>query len=398
MKLDTGALLFLFWPFDQLGWLGVVALLGIYGGVVFFFRGFRMLQHKRLVLDTPVSKIRSASIGLVEVSGMATGPQTIPAGITGEPCYYYRATAWQREESNSQRRWQKVAEESLCVPFFVDDGTGRMLVYPQGAQLDVHRNVREDYEASLLSSRDMVPESARKFLARHGIDASETVRLEQCCILPRYPVFVFGTLGENPRPGPWAAEPHVAAEPPANMIFNVPQVSRKSAFQTPSRVSTMVSVKTSRVVIPLRTSPSNPSTSRNQSSSQLPMGTPAPSFSATRKQIFTSVGSTNALRSVAPATMLTAVAERAGVASSGGALNRASNWPGTGATQERNVVEFDLHPHAAITKGERNEFFAISSQSQREVVDSLAWKAIACIWGGPIIALTCLCFLIADLM
>ncbi len=71
-------------------WFMLVALAGAVGGVALFFRGFRMLQYKRLILNTPFSKIRSASIGLVEVSGMPTGPQTISAAITGDPCYYYR--------------------------------------------------------------------------------------------------------------------------------------------------------------------------------------------------------------------------------------------------------------------------------------------------------------------
>ena len=91
----NGALVFLFEPFDHLGLTGTAALLGAYSGIYLFRRGFLMLQHKRLIRNTPFSKIRSASMGLVEVSGMARGPQTIRAGITGEPCYYYRARAWQ---------------------------------------------------------------------------------------------------------------------------------------------------------------------------------------------------------------------------------------------------------------------------------------------------------------
>jgi hypothetical protein len=197
MELDIGAFVSVFEPFNHLGFVGLLALLGIYSGVFLLFRGFRMLQHKRLVLNTPLSKIRSASMGLVEVSGMAAGPQTIPAGITGEPCFYYHATAWQQAESDRQRGWEKVVDESVGVPFFVDDGTGRMLVYPQGAKLDIHRNFREEYGASFFSTREMVPESVRKFLLRHGIAPSGTIRLEQRCILPGYPLFVFGTLGER---------------------------------------------------------------------------------------------------------------------------------------------------------------------------------------------------------
>ena len=88
------------------GKIVVWAMIGAAAGVYLFFRGFRMLQFKRLVLNTPLSKVRSASMGLVELSGMAIGPQTIPAGITGDPCYYYRATAWEL------RRWETAANGS----------------------------------------------------------------------------------------------------------------------------------------------------------------------------------------------------------------------------------------------------------------------------------------------
>ena len=58
---------------------------------------------------------------------------------------------------------------------------------------------------------------------------------------------------------------------------------------------------------------------------------------------------------------------------------------------------FDLHASAAIGKGQRNEPFTISSESQREVVEALAWKSTAYIWGGPIIAASCLYFVIVYL-
>ena len=55
-------------------WFMMVALVGAVGGVALFFQGFRMLRYKRLILNTPFSKIRSASIGLVEVSGPGLVP------------------------------------------------------------------------------------------------------------------------------------------------------------------------------------------------------------------------------------------------------------------------------------------------------------------------------------
>src|SRR5581483_8904598 len=74
-----------------------------------------------------------ASMGLVEVSGLAVGPHTMPAPITGHPCFYYRTTAWQLKQSGNRKEWEKVANESLHLPFFIDDNTGKVLVDPDGA-------------------------------------------------------------------------------------------------------------------------------------------------------------------------------------------------------------------------------------------------------------------------
>jgi len=40
----------------------VIAAAGAGGGMYLFYRGFRLLQRKRLILNTPASKIRSASM------------------------------------------------------------------------------------------------------------------------------------------------------------------------------------------------------------------------------------------------------------------------------------------------------------------------------------------------
>jgi hypothetical protein len=63
------------------------------------------------------------------------------------------------------------------------------------------------------------------------------------------------------------------------------------------------------------------------------------------------------------------------------------------ATSKPGADEFDVHASSAISKGQRNEPFTISWRSQREVVESLAWKSTACIWGGPLLTVVCLYFL-----
>ncbi len=219
----------------DMGKLEFWAAAGAIFGVFLFVRGFQMLRYKRLILNTPSSKIRSASMGLVEVTGMAKGPQVIPAGITGDPCYYYRATAWKLKQNGRNRDWERVADESLYVPFFVEDSTGRMLVNAQGAQLDVHCNFKDEIGTSFFGSSNMVPPNVSRFLLRYGLVGVEGIRLEEYCIKPEYPLFVLGTLGRNssgqvPQWSPASHVPRSQASHAANLSFLGPTGSAILSF------------------------------------------------------------------------------------------------------------------------------------------------------------------------
>jgi hypothetical protein len=92
---------------------------GFCAGIYLFIHGFRLLGRRRLILDTPVSKIRSASMGMVEISGLAVGPYTMIAPITARPCYYFRTIVWEwetkgQEQGVGQSRGRMHARAVLC--------------------------------------------------------------------------------------------------------------------------------------------------------------------------------------------------------------------------------------------------------------------------------------------
>jgi hypothetical protein len=91
-------------------------LIGICAGIYLFVQGFRLLQRRRLILDTPASKIRSASMGMVELNGLAVGPYTMVAPITARPCYCYRTFVWEWKQCGKNKQWVKVAAECMHVP------------------------------------------------------------------------------------------------------------------------------------------------------------------------------------------------------------------------------------------------------------------------------------------
>lgn len=162
---------------------------GIVVGIVLFFRGFPLLKRKSLVQDTPTSTVRAASLGAVEVGGTVVGPYTLLAPLSESDCFFYRAVA--RGSSGEEGKTTAKAE-TLCVPFFLDDGTGLLMVDPQGAELEIQPSVEEEYSPSTGTAL------TRHFLNRHGISSSAPAHLEEYCIREGDVLFVLGTLCENP--------------------------------------------------------------------------------------------------------------------------------------------------------------------------------------------------------
>jgi hypothetical protein len=177
--------------------LTALSALTMIAGFYFFFRGLRLLARKRRQ-NAPASKIATALPGLVEVNGVATGPHTISAPITGNPCYLYRATVWQQRKAASHE-WEKIAEETLHVPFFLDDSTGQLLIEPLGAEFDLQSEFRKEYDPAVFLEPNKVPPPVSVFLARHGVVTPACrIRIEECCIRSESVVFIAGTVTENP--------------------------------------------------------------------------------------------------------------------------------------------------------------------------------------------------------
>ena len=350
---------------------GIIAAgIGAGAGVYLFYRGFRLLQRKRLILDTPASKIRSASMGLVEINGLAVGPYTMTAPITGVPCYYFRTTAWQWQRSGRNSKWVKVADESLHVPFFLDDNTGRVLVDPQGAEMDIHRDYHDEFSTSLFSSSLGIPPNVTGFLARHGVSTDRKIKIDECCIKPKNALFILGTLAQNP--GLSVAASPVRSLTAERSMVSLPLpgiwgfLSLFAGVTGPgdTLLTTFRSDPIPAAPIPLTGAINS-----------------APVSAMTQEQKITAALMKAGITSPAAwaaAGMRTAVAVAPAAAAAAVA-----------------PAQFDLHPPVVLMKGEHNPAFLISWHSQRDVISSLSWKSTLMIWGGPALALLCVYILAA---
>ncbi len=341
------------------GW--VWAVVGAGAGIYLFYRGFRLLQRKRLIMNTPSSKIRSASMGLVEVSGLAVGPYTLPAPVTGVPCYFYRTIAWQWKQNGKSSSWVKAADESMHVPFYLDDNTGRVLVDPQGADMDIHRDFHEEFSNSVFSSSLDIPANISIFLSRHGVGTDKKIKIEEYCIKIKNFLFVLGTLAENPG-------------------VTVSSTPRRTSPPDQHTVSLHIPNGIGSLSI-------NPNLTFNPRSNDMPEeviqlsppGGPAKAMDMTQQA------------TLAAAMMKAGISSPAAWAVSGVKYPSATSNPadGSSATGTAPAEEFDMTPKTVLMKGAHNPAFFISWQSQRDVVKSLSWKSALMIWGGPALTLVC---------
>lgn len=357
---------------------------GVVIGLYLFFKGFKLLQRKRLIQNTPTSKVRSASLGLVELSGLAAGPYLMNAPITGISCYCYRTVAWQEKQSGKNKEWTIVAEENLHVPFFLDDNTGRLLIDPRGAELDLHCDFKREFSNSMFSADDPIPATVQTFLARHSVDSDRKVRVEEYCIKPKNALYILGTLSENP--GVTVAPTPIRTNRANSLINLSPSLSNSLSFtfnvsSGPTPIVPWENDATQREIV------------------NLSAAEPAPASTT----------------GMTPQGKIAAALQRAGI-------SNPAAWSAAGIpyqpipvhtsqsdtspraavlTEPSSAVPvlsgFDLKPPTVVMKGKNNPAFFISWRNERQIVSSFGWKSTGMIWGGPALALFSLWLLASQL-
>lgn len=366
----------------------ILCVIGFCAGIGLFFYGFRLLQRRRLILDTPFSKIRSASMGMVEISGLAVGPYTMIAPITARSCYYYRTLVWEWKQSGKNKAWVKVAGECMHLPFFVDDNTGRVLVDPRGADLDLHRDFEQEFCDSFFTTKDPAPDTVRSFLARHGIVTNNKIKVEEYCIKPKNSLFILGSLGDNPglevSPQPVRDTEAINSISTHGFSLSLSSLSFSTGsgdgdFLLGSLAQRLPLQSDARHEV-IRLSPESGPTKASDMTQQQRIA------AALLKAGISSPAAWAAAGMPAPGGVQV-LANPAAAAPSGNGNDSHGD-----ASSSAQANAFDPHPPVVLMKGTNNKTFLISWRSQQEVARSLGWKCALMIWGGPALALISLYF------
>ncbi len=370
------------------GSLIVWALIGLCAGIYLFIQGFRLLQRRRLILDTPASKIRSASMGMVELSGLAVGPYTVVAPVTTRPCYYHQTLVWEWKQQGKNKQWVKVAAESMHVPFFVDDNTGKVMVDPRGADLDLHRDFQQEFCDGFFTTKEEVPPNVRAFLSRHGVSTTNKIRVEEFCIKPKNALFLLGTLDENPglelTPEPihdLEASPLISG---SALSFSLNTEAVSTALLGPGGFSLSGGLQHDPAYDPIY---NKAISSRSAQVIRLsPDAAPTDASDKTQQAKIAAA--------LLKAGIVNPLAWSAAKAMPAAAAPDAESAANT-TTAPTALDGFDPHPPVVLRKGKNNSTFLISWRSQRDLARSLAWKCTLMIWGGPALALLSLYVLLA---
>lgn len=132
LALGGGNLLILLLGFQlhsRIGWQISFALVGLTS----FWAWYANLKRYRTVADTPTSRIASAPQGYIELVGRGQQPpgDSLVSPISGLPCLWYRY----RVERKNGDRWEYVESAVSHDTFGISDGSGHVLVDPEGAEI-----------------------------------------------------------------------------------------------------------------------------------------------------------------------------------------------------------------------------------------------------------------------
>lgn len=146
------------WYFPVIG-----ATIVFLGGAYIVRVGFKRWQQRTLMQDTPTESAQSLSIGPSELSGTAVpADEPLSAPFSDDDCVLAQYEVEEYDTSGDSSSWDTVDSGVLFRPFYLEDGTGRVLVRP-------HDEATYDLEPGeesvvFVESDRQGPEAVRQFV------------------------------------------------------------------------------------------------------------------------------------------------------------------------------------------------------------------------------------------
>ncbi len=181
----------LFWP--------VASVAGLAAGAASFVGGFRAMRLQRLIQDTPTARARSVAMGLVEMQGRIRARSRVNAPFSMRACAWWEVELQTLRSSNKGAKgWNTVHKEQSGNPFYLEDETGNVLVYPQGARVSAGSLIQEETRGLGVPEPYWGWMSARELPLRH-LWAVGPMRFRERSLEEGSAVYVLGRAHPRPR-------------------------------------------------------------------------------------------------------------------------------------------------------------------------------------------------------
>jgi hypothetical protein len=177
----------------------IFSVAGFFGGIVLFGYGLILLKRKRLIENTPTSKVRSLAMGPVEVYGAVVPDKVFKSQFQNADCVYYKYRIEEYRHSGKSSHWVTIRSGSDGTPFYIKDNTGSVLVDPAQAKISVsnhyefNSNMGKDPPKQIIS---FLKNSDLNFEGFFGIN--KRMRFTEYLIEPKENLYIFGTADDNP--------------------------------------------------------------------------------------------------------------------------------------------------------------------------------------------------------
>ena len=114
----------------------VYLIVGFFGGLWYVYSGVNRYRLVQKINNTATSKVDAAAIGLVELCGKARCAGEMSSPVSNEKCAFWRVIG-QYYRSGKHGGWRQIFRRDSSERFYLEDETGKMLIDPNGAQVEI---------------------------------------------------------------------------------------------------------------------------------------------------------------------------------------------------------------------------------------------------------------------
>lgn len=167
-------------------------------GFYMYFDGFKIWRKKRLIQNTPKSKIRSLALGLVELNGKAKCyKEPFKAPFSGKECVFYKYYIERYHPLRISNKFVPVSfGGTFDIPFYVQDETGKVLIKPEKFNIDL--NVKSYNETTINFNSNTIDFFNKKNIKYDSFPLAYCkLRLTEWTICEDDQIYVIGTVKKH---------------------------------------------------------------------------------------------------------------------------------------------------------------------------------------------------------